>query len=153
MKKSLYTTYKSLRKEAISYEKVYHTSSRVGTSRYRRGHPRDFTSPRLQRYGSQVFCFSIAADVTPAHVNDGDMEPALMSKAVEASNINIKFVMMDAGYDQLKNDEVAHKLKAQAIIPFNVRNEKEPPTGFPTNGTPRCSMGFDMAYWGQTNSI
>ncbi|MCI1696292.1 hypothetical protein [Aneurinibacillus aneurinilyticus] len=48
--------------------------------------------------------------------------------------------------NQLKNDEVAHKLKAQAIIPLNVRNEKDPPKGFSTNGTPRCSMGFDMAY-------
>ncbi|GED15982.1 transposase [Aneurinibacillus migulanus] len=88
----------------------------------------------------------IAADVTPAHVNDGNMGPTLMSKAAEASNTNMKFVMMDAGYDQLKNDQVAHKLKAQAIIPLNVRNEKEPPTGFSTNGTSRRSMGFNMAY-------
>ncbi|MGG3997212.1 transposase, partial [Aneurinibacillus thermoaerophilus] len=53
-----------------------------------------------------------------------------------------------AGYDQLKNYEAAHELNAQAIIPLNLRNEKEPPTGFSSNGTPRCSMGFDMVYWG-----
>ncbi|MEZ2658581.1 transposase [Aneurinibacillus aneurinilyticus] len=90
----------------------------------------------------------IAVEVTPAHVNDGDMGPALMNKAAEVSDIDIEFIMMDAGYDQLKNYEAAHELNAQAIIPLNLRNEKEPPTGFSFNGTPRCSMGFDMVYWG-----
>ncbi|MGF7186771.1 hypothetical protein GGQ84_002902, partial [Desulfitispora alkaliphila] len=27
-------------------------------------------------------------------------------------------------------------------------NEKEPPAGFSSNGTARCSMGYDMIYWG-----
>ncbi|MCT9925472.1 transposase, partial [Enterococcus faecalis] len=45
----------------------------------------------------------IAVEVTPAHVNDGDMGPALMNKAAEVSNTDIEFIMMDAGYDQLKN--------------------------------------------------
>ncbi|WP_338078357.1 hypothetical protein [Aneurinibacillus aneurinilyticus] len=44
----------------------------------------------------------IVADVTLSHVNDGDIEPTLMSKAAEASNTNIKFVMMDAGYESVK---------------------------------------------------
>ncbi|ERI11209.1 hypothetical protein HMPREF0083_00620, partial [Aneurinibacillus aneurinilyticus ATCC 12856] len=90
----------------------------------------------------------IAVEVTPAHVNDGDMGPALMNKAAEVSDIDIEFIMMDAGYDQLKNYEAADELNAQAIIPLNLRNEKEPPTGFSSSGTPRCSMGFDMVYWG-----
>lgn len=48
-----------------------------------------------------------------------------------------------------KNYEAAHNVGAQAIIPLNLRNEKEPPEGFSSNGTPRCSMGYDMVYWGQ----
>jgi hypothetical protein len=38
--------------------------------------------------------------------------------------------MMDGGYDQLKNYEAAKKYDAQAIIPLNLCNEKEPPAGF-----------------------
>ncbi len=59
-----------------------------------------------------------------------------------------KFVMMDAGYDQVKNYEAARSYGAQAIIALNRRGEKEPPAGMSSNGTPRCSMGYDMVYWG-----
>jgi IS5 family transposase len=31
---------------------------------------------------------------------------------------------------------------------MNLRNEKEPPAGILSNGTPCCSMGFAMTYWG-----
>ena len=59
-----------------------------------------------------------------------------------------KFVMMDAGYDQMKNYEAARNYGAQAIIALNKRGEKEPPAGMSTNGTPRCSMGYDMVVLG-----
>lgn len=60
-----------------------------------------------------------------------------------------RFFMLDAGYDQLKNYETARSLKAQAIIPMDPRNEKEPPAGMTSKGTPCCSTGFPMTYWGQ----
>ncbi|WP_342435569.1 transposase [Paenibacillus sp. FSL L8-0436] len=85
--------------------------------------------------------------VTPAHVNDGDEGPALMTLA--AAKSKAKFFMLDAGYDQMKNYEAARNVKAQAIIPLNPRNEKEPPAGITRKGTPCCSMGFPMTYWGQ----
>lgn len=88
----------------------------------------------------------MALEVTPAHVNDGDMAPTLMEQVSKKSKV--KFFMLDAGYDQLKNYEVARNVKAQAIIPMNLRNEKEPPAGMTSNGTPCCSMGFAMTYWG-----
>ncbi|MNJ39806.1 Transposase DDE domain protein [compost metagenome] len=88
----------------------------------------------------------LALSVTPAHVNDGDLAPALMEQV--AADAKVKFFVFDAGYDQLKNYEAARKLKAQAIIPMNLRNEKEPPAGITSNGTPCCSMGFAMTYWG-----
>jgi Transposase DDE domain/Transposase domain (DUF772) len=84
--------------------------------------------------------------VTPAHVNDGDKGPVLMEQV--AVDTKVKFFMLDAGYDQLKNYEAARNVKAQAIIPMNPRNEKEPPMGLTSNGTPCCSMGFAMTYWG-----
>lgn len=89
----------------------------------------------------------MALQVTPAHVNDGDEGPALMTTV--AAKSNVKFFMLDAGYDQMKNYEAARNVKAQAIIPLNPRNEKEPPAGITQKGTPCCSMGFPMTYWGQ----
>jgi transposase, IS5 family len=89
----------------------------------------------------------MALKVTPAHVNDGDEGPALMTLVAKKSKA--KFFMLDAGYDQMKNYEVARNIKAQAIIPLNLRNEKEPPAGITRKGTPCCSMGFPMTYWGQ----
>ena len=90
----------------------------------------------------------IAVEVTPAHVNDGDVAPDLMAQSIEILDTKPQFFIMDAGYDQHKNDEFAHKHGAQAIIPLNLRNEKEPPAGMMSNGTPRCSMGYEMTYWG-----
>lgn len=88
----------------------------------------------------------LALEVTPAHVNDGEMAPGLIEKV--AVDNRTKFVILDAGYDQLKVYEAARNVKAQAIIPLNPRGEKEPPAGMTANGTPRCSMGFAMTYWG-----
>lgn len=88
----------------------------------------------------------ISLSVTPAHVNDGDMAPPLMEQV--AIGTRVKFFMLDAGYDQLKNYETARNLNAQAIIPMNLRNEKEPPAGILSNGTLCCSMGYAMTYWG-----
>lgn len=94
----------------------------------------------------------MALVVTPANRNDGDMGPEMVKKTVQTSQ-NLKYVMMDAGYDQIKNYEVVHKHGAQAIIPLNLRGEKEPPAGFTSNGTPKCSMGFCMTYWGADNDV
>jgi len=88
----------------------------------------------------------MALSITPAHVNDGDMAPTLMEQVAVGTKVN--FFMLDAGYDQLKNYEAARNVKAQAIIPMNLRNEKEPPAGMTSSGTPCCSMGFAMNYWG-----
>lgn len=87
----------------------------------------------------------MALSVTPAHVNDGDQAPTLIKQV--AVGTKVKFFMLDAGYDQLKNYEAARNVKAQAIIPMNLRNEKEPPTGMTSNGAPCCSMGYEMTYW------
>ncbi|WP_144534288.1 transposase, partial [Bacillus pumilus] len=88
----------------------------------------------------------LALEVTPAHVNDGEMAPGLIAKV--AAKTSAKFFMLDAGYDQMKVYEAARNVKAQAIIPLNPRGEKEPPAGMTATGTPCCSMGFAMTYWG-----
>lgn len=90
----------------------------------------------------------MAIEVTPAHMNDGDVAPQLIEQVNQCVKTKIEYLIMDAGYDQLKNYESAKNIGAQAIIPLNLRNEKEPPAGIASNGTPRCSMGYKMTYWG-----
>ncbi len=90
----------------------------------------------------------IALEVTPAHINDGDVAPDLMAQSIEILDTKPVYFIMDASYDQQKNYEFAHQHGAQAIIPLNLRNEKEPPAGMMSNGTPRCTMGYEMTYWG-----
>ena len=46
-------------------------------------------------------------EVTPAHVYDGEMAIPLMKDVAENLGWKFKFVMMDAGYDQVKNYEAA----------------------------------------------
>ncbi|GMA60233.1 hypothetical protein GCM10025859_06730 [Alicyclobacillus fastidiosus] len=90
----------------------------------------------------------VALGVTPAHVYDGEMAIPLMEDVVENYGWKVRYVMMDAGYDQVKNYEGARGYDTQAIIALNKRGEKEPPAGMASDGTPRCSMGYDMVYWG-----
>jgi IS5 family transposase len=90
----------------------------------------------------------VSVEVTPAHVYDGEVAIPLMKDITENLGWKFKFVMMDAGYDQVKNYQAARDDGAQAIIALNKRGEKEPPAGMSTNGTPRCTMGYDMVYWG-----
>jgi hypothetical protein len=86
----------------------------------------------------------IALEVTPAHVNDGEMAPSLIEKA--ASRTSTRFFVLDAGYDQMKVYEAARNVNAQAIIPLNLRGEKEPPAGMTSNG---CHAPAS-AYWRDT---
>lgn len=91
----------------------------------------------------------LALEVTPANINDGDMGPALIEKVVaQIPKGTLEYVIEDSGYDQTKNYEAAKAQGAQAIIPLNLRNAQEPPEGFSFNGTPKCSMGYEMVYWG-----
>jgi len=90
-----------------------------------------------------------ALEVTTASVNDGDVFPDLLQEHVRLfGNKSLKYAIADAGYDQLKCYQAAKHYGAQAIIPLNLRNEKEPPEGMTSNGTPVCSMGYEMTYWG-----
>nr|WP_326492946.1 transposase [Alicyclobacillus fastidiosus] len=89
----------------------------------------------------------VSLEVTPANVYHGEMAISLMAHVAEDLGWKFKFVMMDAGYDQMKNYVAARNYGAQAIIALNKRGEKEPPEGMSTTGTPRCSMGYDMVYW------
>ena len=90
-----------------------------------------------------------ALEVTTASVHDSEVFPDLLQEHVRHfGEKSLKYVIADAGYDQLKCYQSAKNYGAQAIIPLNLRNEKEPPEGRTSHGTPVCSMGYEMTYWG-----
>lgn len=96
----------------------------------------------------------IALKVTPASTNDGIMAEAMLAKC--RGNITAKpdYYLMDAGYDHQEiYQSVRKKYHAQAIIPLNHRRAKEPKEGFDWDGTPICSAGYRMVYWGGSNGV
>jgi IS5 family transposase len=59
------------------------------------------------------------------------MAPKLFEQVAARTKVTV--FMLDAGYAQLKKTTGCPKLKEQAIIPMNFRNEKEPPAGMTPN--------------------
>jgi transposase, IS5 family len=86
--------------------------------------------------------------LTPASVSDGELALPFIKELAGLGYLS-KYYIMDAGYDW--NDiyqTIFEVYKGQAIIPLNPRNEKQPPTGLDFDGTPICSAGYRMIYWG-----
>lgn len=71
-----------------------------------------------------------------------------------ASNIlerHPHYFVMDAAYDDNSIYELIQKeYQAQAVIPLNRRNAKQPKAGYDWDGTPVCSAGYQMVYWGSS---
>lgn len=96
----------------------------------------------------------IAITVTPANVHDSEIALKLVKKASSVLVKSPKFYLMDSAYDcndiyeTIKND-----FHAQAIIALNLRGTRQPRAGFDYDGTPVCSAGFRMVYWGSDNGV
>jgi len=87
--------------------------------------------------------------LTPASVSDGEIALPLVERLAGRGYIS-KYDIMDAGYDWNNIYQTIFEVyKGQAIIPLNPRNEKQPPTGLDFDGTPVCSAGYRMIYWGE----
>lgn len=95
--------------------------------------------------------------ITPA--NEADSNQALpladrVYQSLDQKGFNTPdYWIMDSGYDYTKiYDAVYYDYGAQAIIPINKRNAKQPPAGYyDFKGTPCCSAGHKMVYWGHYN--
>ncbi|MBS3811555.1 MAG: hypothetical protein KGY44_06815 [Halanaerobiales bacterium] len=60
---------------------------------------------------------------------------------------------MDSAYDSENiYENILSDYNGQAIISINIRNPKQPPTGYyDYNGIPICGAGHKMVYWGHYN--
>ncbi|SHL00912.1 IS5/IS1182 family transposase [Desulforamulus aeronauticus] len=93
----------------------------------------------------------IALMVTPANTHDAKLAIPLIELVNQslADARKPKYYAMDMGYDSKEiYSEVMTKFKGQALIPINPRGSKDHPEGCDFDGTPICSMGQRMVYWG-----
>ncbi len=96
----------------------------------------------------------VALKVTPASTNDGIMAESILKECGDNLTGRPQYYLMDAGYDHKALYELIRKrYRAQAIIPLNHRRAKEPKEGFDWDGTPICSAGYRMVYWGGSKGV
>lgn len=92
----------------------------------------------------------VAFWVVSANVHDKTVFlPLLRLLKEKLPGLHFRFYIADEAYDSRDIYEaVRNEFHAQAIIPLNLRGAKEPPPGFDFNGTPVCTAGLPMVYWG-----
>jgi len=89
--------------------------------------------------------------VTPANEADTSQMKALLKKAVpDESKARLQAVIADKGYDSQDNCRLVFgDYQAAPIIPIRERDSMQQPDICNAKGTPTCSCGLDMAYWGR----
>lgn len=93
----------------------------------------------------------LALHLTPASTHDREAVDVLLKKCHQNIKNKPDYYVMDAAYDATEIYELVHKnYHAQAIIPLNRRNARQPKAGFDWDGTPVCSAGYRMVYWGSS---
>jgi transposase len=92
----------------------------------------------------------VAFWVASANIHDKTVFlPLIRLQKENVPDLNFKFYIADEAYDSRDVYEAIRKeFQAQAIIPLNIRGAKEPPPGFDYDGTPVCTAGLRMVYWG-----
>ncbi|MDD2497114.1 MAG: transposase [Desulfitobacteriaceae bacterium] len=96
----------------------------------------------------------IAIKVTPTNCSDSSVALELVAQCYSNTNSRIKYFLMDAGYDHREiYSFIRDKYHAQAIIALNKRGAKQPQAGFDWDGTPICSAGYRMVYWGSCKEV
>ncbi len=94
----------------------------------------------------------VALKVTPASNTDASVVEELLELTAENTHSRIYYYLMDSGYDQHSVYAlIRDKYQAQAITALNNRSAKQPKAGLDWDGTPICSAGYRMVYWGSYN--
>lgn len=92
--------------------------------------------------------------ITSASVHDSQPVIELMNKTRTNLLNTPAYWVMDAAYDNMEIYEtVKNDYHAQAIISLNHRGAKQPKAGYDFDGTPICSAGFKMTYWGHHHGV
>ncbi len=98
-----------------------------------------------------VYELPVSFIVTPANESDTTQTEALLQKAVpEGCKVKPQAVIMDKGYDSQDNyRSVFSGYGAAPIIPIREREDAQLPDICNAKGTPTCSCGLSMVFWGR----
>jgi IS5 family transposase len=93
----------------------------------------------------------LAFTLTPANESDmNQMKPLLQKVGADQKETRPKAVISDKGYDSQGNNTYVYKeCKAAPIIPIRERKDAQLPDICNAKGTPLCSCGLAMIYWGK----
>ena len=89
--------------------------------------------------------------LTPANVADTtQMKPLLRKAGADQEPTQPEAVISDKGYDSQDNNQFIYQdCKAAPIIPIRERKDMQLPDICNAKGTPLCSCGLAMVYWGR----
>ena len=89
--------------------------------------------------------------LTPANEADTtQMKPLLQKAGADKEKTKAEVVISDKGYDSQENNTFVYKeCKASPIIPIRERKGIQLPDICNAKGTPLCSCGLEMVYWGR----
>jgi len=89
--------------------------------------------------------------ITPANEADTSQMKALLKKAVpDEPQAKPEAVIADKGYDSQDNCRMVFKeYRAAPIIPIRERDDMQQPDICNAKGTPTCSCGLEMVFWGR----
>jgi len=93
----------------------------------------------------------LAFVLTPANEADTTHMKSLIDKAgLNKKKTNLEAVITDKGYDSQENNTLVYKdCKAAPIIPIRERKDMQLQDICNAKGTPLCSCGLAMVYWGR----
>jgi hypothetical protein len=93
----------------------------------------------------------VAFVLTPANAADTtQMKPLLLKARADQEKTKPEAVISDKGYDSQDNNEFVYKeCKAVPIIPIREWKDAQLPDICNAKGTPLCSCGLEMVYWGR----
>ena len=98
-----------------------------------------------------VYELPVSFVVTPANESDTKQMKPLLEKAVpDKPQTKLEAVIADKGYDSRENCRLVFaQYGAAPIIPIRERNDMQQPDICNGKGTPTCSCGLNMVFWGR----
>lgn len=98
-----------------------------------------------------IYELPLSFSITPANVSDTRQMPVLLEKAnLKRPEAKPEAIIADKGYDSQQNNQlIYHEYSASPVIPIKEREGMQLPDICNAKGTPTCSCGLEMAFWGR----
>jgi len=130
------------------------TDARWGAKQKSGGKARDiyyWFGYKLHLVVDAIYELPVSYIITPANEPDMlKMRPLLQKAGADKEETKPEVVITDKGYDSQDNNKFVYKdCKAAPIIPIREWGKAQLPDICNAKGTPLCSCGLEMVYWGR----